>query len=169
MTPAHRPEPASSRHRRMHTLQQRSLTSPRPRPRPRHDSRSSPLPPARPPALTCSSSPLPRSHSSRSPCHDDDNDEPSILPTHTRLLPLSLPLSLDGEETEECGPPKADLVRCHQPIGFVCCQCRYRSSGSYCSNPDRPNCPHRGCPRCGDCPILFTPPGRGWEKGERGR
>ncbi|KAL7621186.1 hypothetical protein AAE478_008503 [Parahypoxylon ruwenzoriense] len=48
--------------------------------------------------------------------------------------------------------------RRHQPIGFVCCHCRYRSSGSFCSNPDRPDCPHRGVPRCQDCPILFTPP-----------
>ncbi|KAI1097639.1 hypothetical protein F4804DRAFT_327078, partial [Jackrogersella minutella] len=44
----------------------------------------------------------------------------------------------------------------HQPIGFVCCHCRYRSSGSFCSNPERPDCPHRGVPRCQQCPILFT-------------
>ncbi|KAI1403165.1 hypothetical protein F4819DRAFT_484952 [Hypoxylon fuscum] len=47
--------------------------------------------------------------------------------------------------------------QCHQPIGFVCCHCRYRSSGSFCSNPDRLDCPHRGFPRCQQCPILFTP------------
>ncbi|KAI1339274.1 hypothetical protein F5Y15DRAFT_83743 [Xylariaceae sp. FL0016] len=52
---------------------------------------------------------------------------------------------------------QTDPVDAHQPIGFVCCQCRYRSSGSNCSNPDRPDCPHRGLPRCGRCPILFTP------------
>ncbi|OTA95408.1 hypothetical protein M434DRAFT_28913 [Hypoxylon sp. CO27-5] len=46
---------------------------------------------------------------------------------------------------------------CHQPIGFVCCHCRYRSSGSFCSNPDRLDCPHRNLPRCKECPILFTP------------
>ncbi|KAI0838048.1 hypothetical protein F5Y06DRAFT_269667 [Hypoxylon sp. FL0890] len=45
----------------------------------------------------------------------------------------------------------------HQPIGFVCCHCKYRSSGSYCSNPDSPDCPHRSRPRCRECPILFTP------------
>ncbi|KAI5867673.1 hypothetical protein GGS23DRAFT_549394 [Durotheca rogersii] len=46
----------------------------------------------------------------------------------------------------------------HQPIGFVCCHCRYRSSGSLCSNPYEPDCPHRTVPRCRDCPILFTAP-----------
>lgn len=46
----------------------------------------------------------------------------------------------------------------HQPIGFVCCQCRYRSSGTYCSNPDYAECPHKITPRCGNCPIIFTPP-----------
>jgi hypothetical protein len=46
----------------------------------------------------------------------------------------------------------------HQPIGFVCCYCRYHSSGSYCSNPDYAGCPHRTAPRCRNCPIIFTPP-----------
>ncbi|KAI1378927.1 hypothetical protein F4677DRAFT_410002 [Hypoxylon crocopeplum] len=57
--------------------------------------------------------------------------------------------------------------QCHQPIGFVCCHCRYRSSGSYCSNPDRLDCPHRQHPRCQSCPILFTPSrsGYGWSNG----
>ncbi|KAI1457351.1 hypothetical protein F4805DRAFT_429030 [Annulohypoxylon moriforme] len=49
------------------------------------------------------------------------------------------------------------IAQFHQPIGFVCCHCRYRSSGSFCSNPDRLDCPHRGLPRCQQCPILFTP------------
>ncbi|KAI0017896.1 hypothetical protein F4780DRAFT_781890 [Xylariomycetidae sp. FL0641] len=49
----------------------------------------------------------------------------------------------------------------HQPIGFVCCHCRYRSSGSFCSNPARVDCPHRCVPRCRRCPILFTPPRSG--------
>lgn len=49
-------------------------------------------------------------------------------------------------------------IELHQPIGFLCCQCRYISSGSYCSNPDFADCPHRAVPRCRDCPIIFTPP-----------
>ncbi|KAI1263348.1 hypothetical protein F5Y18DRAFT_394013 [Xylariaceae sp. FL1019] len=44
----------------------------------------------------------------------------------------------------------------HQPIGFVCCHCRHRSSGIYCSNPENLKCPHRTVPRCRDCLILFT-------------
>ncbi|KAI1163904.1 hypothetical protein F5B18DRAFT_295436 [Nemania serpens] len=47
----------------------------------------------------------------------------------------------------------ADL---HQPIGFVCCHCRYHSSGLYCSNPEHVQCPHRMLPRCTNCPIIFT-------------
>lgn len=50
------------------------------------------------------------------------------------------------------------LVELHQPIGFVCCHCRYRSSGSYCSNPDYAECPHKTLPRCSNCPIIFTTP-----------
>ncbi|KAI0894419.1 hypothetical protein F4806DRAFT_473123 [Annulohypoxylon nitens] len=46
----------------------------------------------------------------------------------------------------------------HQPIGFVCCLCGYRSSGSLCSNPDRPDCAHRAFPRCQRCAIIFTGP-----------
>ncbi|KAI0912181.1 hypothetical protein F4823DRAFT_582739 [Ustulina deusta] len=48
--------------------------------------------------------------------------------------------------------PSAEL---HQPTGFVCCYCRYRSSGSYCSNPDYAECPHKTLPRCRNCPIIF--------------
>lgn len=48
----------------------------------------------------------------------------------------------------------------HQPIGFICCCCRYRSSGSNCSNPEYPACPHRTAPRCKRCAILFTGPAR---------
>ncbi|KAI1203559.1 hypothetical protein F5X97DRAFT_94691 [Nemania serpens] len=52
----------------------------------------------------------------------------------------------------------AYLADLHQPIGFVCCQCRYHSSGSYCSNPEYVQCPHKTLPRCSDCPIIFTSP-----------
>ncbi|KAI1108854.1 hypothetical protein F5Y14DRAFT_58754 [Nemania sp. NC0429] len=51
------------------------------------------------------------------------------------------------------------LVDLHQPIGFVCCQCRYHSSGMYCSNPGYAQCPHQTLPRCGNCPIIFTSKG----------
>ncbi|KAI1771677.1 hypothetical protein F4818DRAFT_200191 [Hypoxylon cercidicola] len=47
----------------------------------------------------------------------------------------------------------------HQPIGFVCCHCQYRSSGSLCSNPDRLDCPHREVPRCQQCAIIFISSG----------
>ncbi|KAI1475754.1 hypothetical protein K445DRAFT_176340 [Daldinia sp. EC12] len=53
------------------------------------------------------------------------------------------------------------ITEFHQPIGFVCCQCRWRSSGSFCSNPYVPDCPHRATPRCQNCQIIFTDPRKG--------
>ncbi|KAI1633447.1 hypothetical protein F4809DRAFT_25844 [Biscogniauxia mediterranea] len=167
MPTTHRSEPASLQCRRMYALQQRLLT------RPRYNSCSPPSssPPPRPLAQICTSSWF----HSRCRHYIDDNDDddnqhhnesrsPSS-PTRAHHPQSSFPplprgedgSSSSGESSSNDAPP---MARLHQPIGFVCCQCRYRSSGSYCSNPDRPDCPHRGCPRCGDCPILFTPPRR---------
>ncbi|KAI1501600.1 hypothetical protein F5X99DRAFT_408827 [Biscogniauxia marginata] len=128
--PTHHPEPTSQC--RMHAVQRLLI-------RPRHDSR--------PPRLLVQMS-------SANDHHHHESLSPS--PTHSHAhYQLLLP---DHQHRGTGGGERPVIVQLHQPIGFVCCQCRYRSSGSYCSNPDRPDCPHRGCPRCGECPILFTPP-----------
>ncbi|KAI0848190.1 hypothetical protein F5Y00DRAFT_239396 [Daldinia vernicosa] len=54
--------------------------------------------------------------------------------------------------------PSIPMTEFHQPLGFVCCQCQWRSSGSLCSNPHRPDCPHQTTPRCQNCLIIFTDP-----------
>ncbi|KAI0600735.1 hypothetical protein F4775DRAFT_49773 [Biscogniauxia sp. FL1348] len=155
MPTTHRPEPTSSPSRCMHAPQQHLLI------RCRQNSCSPPSRPPRPLAQICSTW-----FHSHCDCNGNDNDNsnnqydesqsPSI-PAHTHH-PQSFPLPRGDDGNGENNVPP--IVHLHQPIGFVCCQCSYRSSGSYCSNPDRPDCPHRGCPRCGDCPILFTPPQR---------
>ncbi|KAI0975732.1 hypothetical protein F4678DRAFT_483980 [Xylaria arbuscula] len=91
---------------------------------------------------------------------------PAATPLHMTdlVIPLSITLcdrplppdktSMNSRKKKKRGntpPPEM-----HQPIGFVCCYCQYHSSGSYCSNPDRADCPHKTIPRCRDCPIIFT-------------
>ncbi|KAI2622095.1 hypothetical protein GGS21DRAFT_535205 [Xylaria nigripes] len=52
----------------------------------------------------------------------------------------------------------ASPTKRHQPIGFMCCSCRYHSSGTYCANPNANACRHKTTPRCENCVIIFTPP-----------
>ncbi|KAI1472333.1 uncharacterized protein F4812DRAFT_408481 [Daldinia caldariorum] len=80
-------------------------------------------------------------------------------------------MSFDVSKMPNMQAPSIPTAEFHQPIGFVCCQCEWRSSGSYCSNPHVPNCPHRTAPRCQNCLIIFTDPKRGadGEKEIKGR
>jgi hypothetical protein len=115
--------------------------------------------------------------------YSSDLDNPDVTPatflagptngslhnSHLKIQPFSLPLTsishgpLFGTKTSTIqnrrkeSTPSTEL---HQPIGFVCCHCRYHSSGCYCSNPDDVECPHKIQPRCRNCAIIFTRPRR---------
>ncbi|KAI1755791.1 hypothetical protein F4782DRAFT_487012 [Xylaria castorea] len=79
---------------------------------------------------------------------------PSTPSSHDHTVPPTKVTSVPQNRRKGSAP----LTEFHQPIGFVCCHCRYRSSGSYCSNPEYAECPHKSLPRCRNCPIIFTPP-----------
>ncbi|KAI1349687.1 hypothetical protein F5Y01DRAFT_288305, partial [Xylaria sp. FL0043] len=72
---------------------------------------------------------------------------------HERGRSLSPDKTSTAPKNRRGSAPAANL---HQPIGFACCHCQYRSSGSFCSNPHDTECPHKTVPRCRDCPIVFT-------------
>ncbi|KAI1433699.1 hypothetical protein GGR50DRAFT_667235, partial [Xylaria sp. CBS 124048] len=61
----------------------------------------------------------------------------------------------DDIGTQPCAS-ESGITEFHQPIGFVCCCCKYRSSGRFCSNPVNNGCRHKRVPRCRSCPIIFT-------------
>ncbi|KAI0520990.1 hypothetical protein F5B22DRAFT_33435 [Xylaria bambusicola] len=69
--------------------------------------------------------------------------------------PLSSERTSQVSKRRRGSSPSAGL---RQPIGIVCCHCRYHSSGSDYSNPNNAECPHRTLPRCRNCPIIFTAP-----------
>ncbi|KAI8951525.1 hypothetical protein F4801DRAFT_578282 [Xylaria longipes] len=92
----------------------------------------------------------------------DSCSPPSTPSSHDRALP---PPQTSATQNRRKG--SASLTEHHQPIGFVCCHCRYHSSGSYCSNPDYAECPHKSLPRCRNCPIIFTPPRLRHDTGEQ--
>ncbi|CAJ2503482.1 Uu.00g108760.m01.CDS01 [Anthostomella pinea] len=120
-------------------------------------------PPSRPPGFTSYLAVMPaialiirgnNATTTTNTIHTNRNQLPDPSPGY----PLPLYHNRKRPRSSTAAAATKSAVQFHQPIGFVCCQCRYRSSGSRCSNPDRPDCPHRGVPRCGNCPILFTPP-----------
>ncbi|KAI0201869.1 hypothetical protein F4808DRAFT_424095, partial [Astrocystis sublimbata] len=84
--------------------------------------------------------------------------KPCHTPTHTLAALSKDPRLIPSKMARRKSLPQSSTL--HQPIGFVCCHCRYHSSGSYCSNPDYDGCPHKRVPRCDDCPIIFTLPRR---------
>ncbi|KAI1357872.1 hypothetical protein F5Y08DRAFT_323111 [Xylaria arbuscula] len=79
----------------------------------------------------------------------------SLLRTTERNHALSTEKISQTSTRRRGGSQSTEL---HQPIGFVCCHCRYHSSGSHCSNPDYAECPHKSIPRCSNCAIIFTKP-----------
>ncbi|KAI0447206.1 hypothetical protein F4803DRAFT_500060 [Xylaria telfairii] len=117
------------------------------------------------------------------PCSSDP-DNPGLKPgtttpavptgrpphqSHIRMQTSSIPSATHSSDQTPSSPPQVASItqkrrkgsppapEQHQPIGFVCCHCRYHSSGSYCSNPEYASCPHKNLPRCRNCPIIFTP------------
>ncbi|KAI1803790.1 hypothetical protein F4811DRAFT_523604 [Daldinia bambusicola] len=70
-------------------------------------------------------------------------------------------MSSNMSKTPNMEIPNIPTTEFHQPIGFVCCECKWRSSGTYCSNPYVLDCPHRTSPRCQSCLIIFTDPKKG--------